>query len=155
MTDLTNIIIAATALVAVIVGPIVSLYVARRQIRASVVSTNRQAWINSLRDAIADFMTAEQIVFLSKNTGFFNNADAEKAFEKMILLVYRIRLLVNSKEPNHTKLLELLRKESEELAKALSSQPNEHNKRQSYDEEIITLAQIILKKEWVRVKRGD
>jgi len=44
----TQIITTSTALVAVIVGPFVTMRVARRQIKASVVSANQQAWINAL-----------------------------------------------------------------------------------------------------------
>ena len=61
MSDIGSVIAAATALVAVVLGPIVSVYVVRRQIRATVVSTNRQAWINDLRNTIADWLTAEQL----------------------------------------------------------------------------------------------
>lgn len=42
MNDTVSIITAATALLAVLVGPIISVHIARRQIRASVVSANRQ-----------------------------------------------------------------------------------------------------------------
>lgn len=44
---------AITALVAVIVGPLASIFVAKNQINASVVSSNRQVWINRLRDELA------------------------------------------------------------------------------------------------------
>jgi hypothetical protein len=48
----TALISSLTALAAVVFAPIVSIYVAKRQIRASVVSVNRQAWINRLRDEL-------------------------------------------------------------------------------------------------------
>ena len=54
MSEVTATLTAATALVAVIVGPVISVYVARRQIRASAVLKNRQSWINALRDAIVE-----------------------------------------------------------------------------------------------------
>jgi hypothetical protein len=40
---------AATALIAVVLGPLVSLWAARRQSRVTVLSANRQAWINMNR----------------------------------------------------------------------------------------------------------
>jgi len=43
---------AITALVAVIVSPLVSIIVAKNQISASVVSSSRQVWINRLRDEL-------------------------------------------------------------------------------------------------------
>jgi hypothetical protein len=58
---------AATALAAVVIGPLVTIYatnkqnettlrVARDQISASTVSASRQKWIDSLRDTIAEFL---------------------------------------------------------------------------------------------------
>src|SRR6266853_2088621 len=47
---------ALTALVALIVGPLLSLYVAKRQIAASVISNERKEWIGSLRHNIANFL---------------------------------------------------------------------------------------------------
>ena len=44
---LIGVISACTALVASIVGPIVTLSVARRQFNATVLSANRQRWIES------------------------------------------------------------------------------------------------------------
>ena len=44
---------AITALVAIIIGPLVSICIAKNQINASVISTNRQVWINRLRDELA------------------------------------------------------------------------------------------------------
>jgi len=152
MSEIVNIITATTALVAVIVGPIVSIYVVRRQIHASVVSTNRQARFNLLRDAIAEWLTAEQVIFISKHTGFWEKPDAQQAFQKMVLQEYRIRLLVDPKEPDHAKLVELLRNEFNELNESLDSPPAEYDKRRIYgDDKIILLAQSILNKEWERV----
>jgi hypothetical protein len=156
MSEVTAIITAATALAAVILGPIISIYVARRQIRASVVSTNRQVWINALRDAIAEWLTAEQVFYISKHTDFWQKADAQKALENLALLEYRIRLLINPEEDDHAKLVELLRKESDDLMKSLESARDQYDKQQAYgDDEIISLAQSILKREWERVKQGD
>lgn len=156
MNEVTAIITAATALVAVILGPIISVYVVRRQIRASVVSTNRQAWIDALRNAIAEWLTAEQVFYVSKHSDFWERPDAQKALEKLALLEYRIRLLINPKEADHAKLVELLRKESDDLMESLDTKPEPYDKKKAFgDDEIISLSQSILKREWERVKRGD
>ena len=42
-----------TALVAVIVAPLIQLRIAKRQIRSTTISANRQVWINTLRDNLA------------------------------------------------------------------------------------------------------
>ncbi len=46
---------ATTALVASIVGPLVTLHIGRAQIRATVKSANRQKWIEEFRDLVAHF----------------------------------------------------------------------------------------------------
>ena len=48
---------AATALVASIAGPIVTLTVAKRQFNANVLSANRQKWIETLRDGLAELIS--------------------------------------------------------------------------------------------------
>lgn len=45
---------AATALVASILGSIVTIRVAKRQFNANVLSANRQKWIEMLRDIVAE-----------------------------------------------------------------------------------------------------
>ncbi|SRR6266403_1607304 len=48
---------ASTALIAGIASPIVSISVARRQFKASVISNNRERWIEALREAIAEYIS--------------------------------------------------------------------------------------------------
>jgi len=50
---LISLVSAATALVASVVGPLVTLAVARRQFNATVISANRQKWIEALRDLLS------------------------------------------------------------------------------------------------------
>ena len=53
---LISLVSACTALVASIVGPLVTLSVARRQFKANVLSNNRQKWIETLRASIAELI---------------------------------------------------------------------------------------------------
>jgi hypothetical protein len=45
---------ASTVLISAVTGPLVSYVVARRQIRASVISNNRERWIEALRDSVVE-----------------------------------------------------------------------------------------------------
>src|SRR5258708_18484973 len=47
---------ACSALVSAAVGPVVSIVVASKQIRASLVSGNRERWIEALRDSVAEYV---------------------------------------------------------------------------------------------------
>ena len=51
---LISLVSACTALVTSVVGPIVTLAVARRQFNANVLSANRQKWIEELRDVLSE-----------------------------------------------------------------------------------------------------
>ena len=152
MSDIAIILTAGTALVAVIVGPVVSVYIARRQIRASVVSANRQAWINNLRDAIADYLAKQEMV---RNLNVHGYAD-ESSFpriEETVRLANRIELLINPKEEDHVELAHLIC----QMANTMNQQ-NEKNKDFDVDmhrKRIVELSQAILKREWERVKSGD
>jgi len=47
---------ASAALIAGIATPIVSIIIARRQFKASVISNNRERWIEALRHAISEYI---------------------------------------------------------------------------------------------------
>jgi hypothetical protein len=58
---------AATALVASILGPIVTLKVSRRQFSANVLSANRQKWIETLRDRVAELISLLEAALVFKS----------------------------------------------------------------------------------------
>ena len=152
MNDLVAILAAATALAAVIIGPIVSLRIARRHIRASVVSANRQAWINMLRDSIADYLAKQA---MARDLNVLEHADDSSLprIEELIRLNTRLELLINPKEADHAELVDLICQMTSTV-----NQQNEANKDFDVDaarKRIIDLWQTILKREWERVKQGD
>jgi hypothetical protein len=157
---LLSLVSACTALVASIAGPIVTLFVARRQVNATVLSANRQKWIDALRDALAELISL-LVAALVVKAGWKEQWDGGRAplaknaalldkVERMVLVQARIRLLTNPTEADHQHLCAaihtaIMRLRSEEL-----EEPGTEK-----DIEIITeLAQKILKREWQRVKRG-
>jgi hypothetical protein len=54
---LISVVSACTALVASVAGPLVTLTGAMRQFNATVLSANRQKWIESLRETLAELIT--------------------------------------------------------------------------------------------------
>ena len=55
ISTIVGLISAATALVASVTGPLVTFHVGRTQVRAAVLSANRQRWIDGFRGLIAEF----------------------------------------------------------------------------------------------------
>src|SRR5262249_55058658 len=143
-----------------ILGPIVTLYVAKSQFNARVLSANRQKWIETLRDQIAELISLLVAVLVVKQQwkGRWNKGlEAVAAdptllakLERIVLVQWKIRLLLNPTEPDHQQLYELMeatfeRIKSEEMDEAQTNQDLEG---------ITHRAQTILKREWQRVKQG-
>lgn len=148
---------------AAIIGPLAALWlgrqqnataetIARRQISASLISANRQAWIDQLRDAIAQFQS------LLVNLGFRGGHLIERSetederLEKAHYLRSRVALLLNPQEEDHQSLLGLLDKA---ISTAYSSGGESRRELNITQHEITGAAQRILKREWIRVKMGE
>lgn|SRR5574340_620887 len=145
---------AVTAMVAVVVGPMVSVYVARKQINASVLSSNRQAWINTLRDQLSELIGVLGIIHTYVYSTEVHGDDFSKQIERALALESKIQLLTNPNESDHVELTTLIRKA---VLHALSTQTERKEGGQTFGEirqSILAKAQPILKREWVRVKDG-
>lgn len=144
---------AVTALVAVVVSPIISIYIAKRQIHASIVSANRQKWIDSLRDHLTDLITAMRFLGLHRNLDHIEEMEFIERFQHLVLLETKINLLLNPHEADHKKLTETIRKGIEAIFAG-----DDKVKRQGVlaaSDSVIQQSQAILEREWQRVKAGD
>ena len=158
---LITILSAATALVASIAGPLVTLSVARRQFNANVLSANRQHWIESLRDALAELISLLVTVLVVKanfqgtwNKGLGVVAAEPKRVEKLQRLVnvqWKIRLLLNPTEADHQQLTRAI----ENAITRIQAEGSDDEGMNADIETITCLGQSILKREWQRVKRGE
>jgi hypothetical protein len=158
---LVSLVSACTALVASAVGPLVTLRVARRQFRATVLSANRQQWIVGLRDLLAELMSQLAVVAVLRD-GWKGNWDHGLGpvrhdpallakVERLVLVHWKIRLLLNPTEADHQ---ELCGRIDTALSRIRSEAATEVETRADI-ENISHQAQVILKREWERVKRGD
>ena len=155
-----SVVSACTALVASIAGPLVTLAVARRQFNANVLSVNRQKWIETLRGMLAELISLLVSALVTKagwkgkwDKGLgvvtANPAMREK-LERLVLVQWNIRLLMNPTEPDHQQLYQTI----ESALLRLQSDESDDAATQTNVEAITTLAQKTLKREWGRVKRG-
>lgn len=158
---LISLVSACTALVASIAGPLITLNVAKRQINATVLSANRQKWINAMRDTLAELISLliSVQVFKSGWKGDWNEGigavAAEPALlakvERIMFLRWRILLLTNPLEAEHRELSETI----ESALQHIRSSHYEEEVTRAHVEKLTRLAQAILKREWERVKRGN
>ena len=118
MSEITQLVTASAAVLAVVVGPYITYRIAghqirasivsgTRQIKASVVSANRQVWINNLRDSIADFLAKATIAW-SLNRSEHADDKSLPRLEEIIRLGIKIELLLNPIEPDHDASLQQL-----------------------------------------------
>ncbi len=155
-----SLISACTALVASIVGPFVTLAVARRQFNATVLSANRQKWIESCRDLLSELISllVAGLVVKSNWQDKWNKGRGALAAEpalieklqRIVLAQSKMRLLMNPTEPDHRQLWQAI----EVAFKRLQSEAALESETETDIETITSLAQTILKREWQRVKTG-
>jgi hypothetical protein len=154
--DIASIIAAITALLAVLIGPFVTLTVAKRQTdaskgtadlqaRANVLSKSRQEWINTLRNEIAGFVSSMGHMSPSAVASATNGGNTLQLTKDVRLHYAKVHLLINPNEPDHHALVNKMALMIEQLSQL----------RLNFDDanfELAALAQQILKREWERVK---
>src|SRR5438309_9272887 len=106
---------ACTALISAVVGPAVSYVVARRQIRASVISNNRERWTEALRDSVAEYVALLLSASMVKQTmreDPLKTVTEDRALlqivERIILVKNKIMLMTAPNDNRYTELCELV-----------------------------------------------
>ena len=148
---------AITALVAVIIGPLVSIFVAKNQINASVVSSNRQAWINRLRDELATLAAIVHHLPSAHANGSVSTDDAIAEYGRFVEKFQVIKLLINPKENDHQELVRLIESADNKIMTSINdkkAEASEVEAAQLAGQLIVTQSQVVLKREWERVKNG-
>ena len=151
---------ALTALVASILGPFVTLTVARHQFKANVLSANRQRWIDTFRDRLAELLSVLNAAQVIKRASVDNwrggagpvmeNPALMDRLEKAFMAVAQIQLLTKGTEPEHQAL-------NDAIAAALGYLQEDQLWEADLSArtvEISGLGRTIIREEWGRVKRG-
>lgn len=146
---------AITALVAIIIGPLVSICIAKNQINASVISTNRQVWINRLRDELATLVGMIHHWPSAHANDSISTNDAIAEYGKFVERFQVIKLLINPNEADHQELVRLIECADEKLIESINNKISNRSKFETIGRDIVTQSQIVLKKEWQRVKSGQ
>ncbi|GAA5443619.1 hypothetical protein Misp06_01797 [Microbulbifer sp. NBRC 101763] len=153
--SLSNIVPLASLIVAglaVFVGPVVTYIVATEKNKASarvsnkqIIAPIRQAWIDNLRNLIAE-ITGKSLHYWT--SGYEDREDSE--YLHITELVHKLELYLNIAEPDHAYLL----KRVHDMVNLLSSSPSSENsnKFQNIHIDVISTSREILKREWERVK---
>jgi hypothetical protein len=176
-----SLIIAIIAATTAILSTIITAYITNRNTRAvtqthknsadldfrkNVLSKNRQDWINTLRDELRICFHNIWTCFHSKESMKSHDDYTKEGYfthlRNINLSRYKIILLANPEETDHSRLLEML-KRLESIVET------KHTNKENFDPEskltgliffelldsAVHLAQEILKREWERVKKGE
>lgn len=133
------------AALAVIVQPFTALIVAKnsRQIAVrQIISPMRQAWIDRLRDRMAEL--------LSEISEFCEKRDGGMSVKRLLLLKWQIELMLNMTETEHQNLVSLL----DDVIHLSHGQDGPGQFSAALDR-TVAACRSILKIEWERVKSGD
>ncbi len=153
MVETIALVAAVTALCSVLLGPLVSLWVAQKQASVSVLSANRQAWINTLRDQIAEFLSILAVIHAGE-WGQRTEKEYDEELKRLILLVSKIKLMLNPKEEDHKRLSSLLSQAAQTVRARAKDEKLKSAEGVQVGAEVLPLAQSILKREWERVKQA-
>lgn len=130
------------------------------QARSNVVSKNRQRWINLLKRRLTKILmilVQMEDAMEKRRTvrADLASTDANRYSEKVLVLALnfqssfvKIKLMLNPKEPDHRELVDLIASTASEIVVTASYQESLLERR----DELISLSQKILKREWERVK---
>jgi hypothetical protein len=114
--------------------------------RTQVLSNNRQAWINTLREEIAQYLADLHILQFEKLLG--NERDKTNcslALKNAYSRRNKIQLLINPEESDHQQLVAM-------VYDALTATSKTVEELCDIEANIIMITQKILKREWIRVK---
>jgi Icc-related predicted phosphoesterase len=155
MTFEPAVVSAITALVAIIVGPLVSICIAKNQINASVVSSNRQVWINRLRDELATLVGIIHHMPSAHANESVSTKDAIADYGKFVEKFQVIKLLINPNETDHQELVRLIECADKKIIESINDKTANASEFETIGRSIVTQSQMVLKKEWERVKNGQ
>jgi hypothetical protein len=157
LTWLIPILSLAIAALAVFVGPFITLKISRRQFELSrriadkqIVAPMRQAWINNLREKVAE-LSSSALHYWNKDWSrpLHDSEDMKDEEQKRLtLLEHEIELLINPSEADHKELVETIRKMMWALERGLDSVEEFNVARKR----TMILSQCIFKAEWKRIK---
>ncbi|MBZ6079039.1 hypothetical protein [Microvirga puerhi] len=156
-----TLIFASNAMIASIAGAFVNTRNAKIEFKANVLSVNRQRWIETMRDLVASLnsqllTTAAVRHTVEEPIGTVIARDPElfRRVESLLRIVSKTELMLNPLEKDHQQLKALM---SEAVDQLRSPSPGEDidERIDIISRAIIQVSQAILKREWVRVKRGE
>jgi hypothetical protein len=144
-SNITQWLSLAIALLAIIVGPAIQISIAKRQIRATVLSANRQQWLNSLREQVAEYNSVLYKTTLTYST--ITEKEKRELHSRAVLLSSKIQMFINPDKPLQKALFDSINNSMELLA-----EESDGKKLAKSIIEINHAAQKLFRDTWIKVK---
>ena len=96
------------ALIISTLGILANVYITNRQIRATLNTTNRQAWVNETRNVITDLMTQAKLLNIEFQEGLPDRKREKEIHESVTQNRTKLLLLLKPDKASHKELLSLL-----------------------------------------------
>ncbi len=142
-----SIISLLVALLAVFFGPIISIIIAKMQLKGvsrQILSPIRQKWINELTEVLAKISSKSLHYWTS---GFEDRSDED--YYELTFLEYKLGLLLDTKTSSHLEIIKIIR----ELVSELQSTKDNTQKFQELHEELMDIGRKILKHEREKIEK--
>ncbi len=139
---------------AAIIGLLVAIvahFSARWQIRASVRSAEWQAWSESLRKAIANYLATEA---MARSFNRLEKADPSSSIdriEEIMRLSWHIDLLLNPQEEDHSRLSSLLKTMNDTINRNDIRSRVVDTQIDDLRHQVLDLSRTIVKRKWERL----
>ncbi len=106
MLNALPLISAITALLAVLVGPLITIHVARKRAQLEAVVLVRVETIKQLRELFSEFVAQVMIANSERGVGFLSRAESTAKLERAFRLETEISLMLNAEEEDCRKVME-------------------------------------------------
>jgi uncharacterized paraquat-inducible protein A len=142
---------AIVALFSLIISPIVTYKIAKKQISTTVLSNERKEWINSLQSDISAFVSQAMFLASGYHSLFYPKEKTVEILEQVFALHIQIQLKLNLSISSHKNLEEIVNKIASELEK-LSTKSEDYNLIVKYLEEIVPSTRIVVQEELKQIR---
>jgi hypothetical protein len=150
------------ALVISTLGILANVYITNRQIRATLNTSNRQAWVNETRNVITDLMTQAKLLNMEFQETQPDREREKGLHEKVTHNRTKLLLLLKPDKASHKQLLDLLTEFITTLDEhLLNSQakikqglniPFDNMKFSTQSDKIVESGRILLYEEWGKIQ---
>lgn len=161
-SQLLNILSLCIALLAVIVSPLVSWLVSKRQFETSLHISNKQVmapikkeWVESLQNYVAELLSTSLWFYVSEEDLSQNSSDteeyedaSERVEKKLLLIMSQIELMLDPTNDHHNNLLKSLKA----TYYSMWHGNEEFLKFPDYHKESVKICQTVIKDELLRIQ---